>query len=167
MGLEGGGWEGSDAWFCWFPQVSRDLWVPEAKGLCHLVLLEAKVTTGWKHWSQKLLYCGSIWAAITSLEDLEPEMRDMGWPHLHQPLSPGWHFSSYVLPAAQVLLPLILFLLFFLSLILIFYQILPCALSVRCEVGGFVSSFYSHSLVFLHPCPGPHGPHTVTLTLVL
>ena len=157
MGLEGGG-EGPDAWFFWFPQVSRDLWVPEAKGLCHLVLLEAKVTTGWKHGSQKLLYCGSIWAAITSFEDLEPEMRDVVWPHLtlHRPLSPGSHFSSYVLPAAQGLLHLILLLLFFLSLILIFYQSpVPCLWDVRWGWGGGLSLF------FLFPLPS--FPATPTL----
>lgn len=42
------------------PQVSRDLCVCEAKGLCHLVLLEAKVPTGWKHRRQKLLHSLSI-----------------------------------------------------------------------------------------------------------
>lgn len=65
MGLEEGG-RGQMPDSAGSPRSHSDLWVPEAKGLCHLVLL-AKVTTGWKHGSQKLLYCGSIWAAITSL----------------------------------------------------------------------------------------------------
>lgn len=59
------------------PQVSRDLRVPEAKGLRHLVLLEAKVPTGWKHQSQKLLHSPSVGAAIAGLEDLEAGKR--GW----------------------------------------------------------------------------------------
>lgn len=84
MGL-GGYREVSDAWALLLLQVSRDLWVPEAEGLCHLVLLEAKVPTGWKYQSQKLLHCPSIWSAIAGLEDLEPQMRDEVWPQ-PQPL---------------------------------------------------------------------------------
>lgn len=59
------------------PQVSRDLCVPEAKGLRHLVLLEAKVPTGWQHQSQKLLHGPGVGPAIAGLEDLEAGMR--GW----------------------------------------------------------------------------------------
>lgn len=94
MGLEGGR-EVSAAWVLLFPQVSRDLWVPEAEGLCHLVLLEAKVPTGWKYRSQKLLHCPSIWSAIAGLEDLETEMTDVSGPTLtlHWP-PPEQYFSS-------------------------------------------------------------------------
>lgn len=143
------------------PQVSRDLCVPEAKGLCHLVLLEAKVPTGWKHRSQKLLHCPSIRSAITGLEDLESDER-----HVLAPSAPSRDFLPRIFlctwEADSLLLGpfhLSYFSSFYSSFSSSSYYYLPepCAFSVKGmgdRGGNCLFSFYCLSPISMtaHPC---------------